>query len=122
MKPAKETSLTALKIAELASEAGLPDGVLNIVTGSGAQVGEPLGRHADIDMVSFTGSTETERKFLEYSAQSNCKEIVLEMGGKNPAIVMDDAENLDRVAQHIVNGAFWNMGRELLRHLPLDCP
>ena len=110
VKPAQETSLTALKVAELASEAGLPDGVLNIVTGSGAQVGEPLGRHADIDMVSFTGSTETGRKFLEYSAQSNCKEIVLEMGGKNPAIVMDDAENLDRVAQHIVNGAFWNMG------------
>ena len=61
-------------------------------------------------MVSFTGSTVTGKRFLTYSAESNAKEVVLEMGGKNPAIVMDDAENLDRVAQHVVNGAFWNMG------------
>lgn len=61
-------------------------------------------------MVSFTGSTATGKRFLSYSAESNAKEVVLEMGGKNPAIVMDDAENLDRVAAHIVNGAFWNMG------------
>jgi gamma-glutamyl-gamma-aminobutyraldehyde dehydrogenase len=105
-----ETSLTALRIAELATEAGLPRGVLNVVPGGGAEVGEPIGRHMDIDMVSFTGSTMTGKKFLTYSAESNAKEVVLEMGGKNPAIVMDDAENLDRVAQHIVNGAFWNMG------------
>ncbi len=110
IKPASETSLTALRVAELASEAGLPAGVLNIVPGSGKNVGEPLGRHGDVDMVSFTGSTATGKRFLEYAAQSNCKEIVLEMGGKNPCIVMDDAENVDRVAQHIVNGAFWNMG------------
>ncbi|MEX0307857.1 MAG: aldehyde dehydrogenase [Ruegeria sp.] len=110
LKPAAETSLTALKMAELASEAGLPRGVLNVVPGGGAEVGEPIGRHMDIDMVSFTGSTVTGKKFLSYSAESNAKEVVLEMGGKNPAIVMDDAENLDRVAAHIVNGAFWNMG------------
>ena len=110
VKPAEETSLTALRVAELASEAGLPKGVLNVVPGSGQEVGEPIGRHMDIDMVSFTGSTVTGMKFLTYSAESNAKEVVLEMGGKNPAIVMDDAENLDRVAQHIVNGAFWNMG------------
>jgi gamma-glutamyl-gamma-aminobutyraldehyde dehydrogenase len=110
VKPAEETSLTALRVAELATEAGLPRGVLNVVTGSGPDVGEPIGRHMDIDMVSFTGSTETGKKFLSYSAESNAKEVVLEMGGKNPAIVMDDAENLDRVAQHVVNGAFWNMG------------
>jgi gamma-glutamyl-gamma-aminobutyraldehyde dehydrogenase len=61
-------------------------------------------------MVSFTGSTETGKRFLRYSADSNMKKIVLECGGKNPAIVMDDAENLDRVAAHIVNAAFWNMG------------
>ena len=71
---------------------------------------KPIGRHMDIDMVSFTGSTVTGKKFLSYSAESNAKEVVLEMGGKNPAIVMDDAENLDRVAAHVVNGAFWNMG------------
>ncbi|WP_420549516.1 aldehyde dehydrogenase [Curvivirga sp.] len=110
VKPAAETSLTALRVAELASEAGLPKGVLNILPGGGADVGEPIGRHMDIDMVSFTGSTVTGKRFLTYSAESNAKEVVLEMGGKNPAIVMDDAENLDRVAQHIVNGAFWNMG------------
>ena len=82
-----------------------------MLPGGGADVGEPIGRHMDIDMVSFTGSTVTGKKFLSYSADSNAKEVVLEMGGKNPAIVMDDAENLDRVAQHIVNGAFWNMGQ-----------
>ncbi|RYG90335.1 aldehyde dehydrogenase [Loktanella sp. IMCC34160] len=110
VKPAAETTLTALRVAELAMEAGLPRGVLNVVPGHGAEVGEPIGRHMDIDAVSFTGSTATGKLFLTYSAESNAKEVTLEMGGKNPAIVMDDAENLDRVAQHIVNGAFWNMG------------
>ncbi|GAA6165717.1 aldehyde dehydrogenase [Pelagimonas sp. KU-00592-HH] len=110
LKPAAETTLTALRVAELASEAGVPKGVLNILPGGGADVGEPIGRHMDIDMVSFTGSTVTGKRFLTYAAESNAKEVVLEMGGKNPCVVMDDAENLDRVAQHIVNGAFWNMG------------
>ncbi|SEN65447.1 gamma-glutamyl-gamma-aminobutyraldehyde dehydrogenase [Gemmobacter aquatilis] len=111
VKPAAETSLTALRLAELASDAGLPRGVLNVVTGSGAEVGEPLGRHPDVDMVSFTGSTVTGRRFLHYSADSNLKEVVLELGGKNPCIVLDDAEDLDAVAAHVVNGAFWNMGQ-----------
>ena len=110
VKPAMETALTALRVAELSMEAGIPAGVLNILPGDGAEAGEPIGRHMDIDMVSFTGSTVTGKKFLGYSAESNAKEVVLEMGGKNPAVVMDDAENLDRVAQHVVNGAFWNMG------------
>ena len=110
VKPAKETTLTALRIAELAMEAGVPAGVFNVLPGGGAEVGEPLGRHMDVDMVSFTGSTATGRRFPQYSADSNLKEVTLEMGGKNPAVVLDDAENLDRVAAHIVNGAFWNMG------------
>ena len=110
VKPALETSLTALRVAELATEAGIPRGVLNIVPGGGPEVGEPIGRHMDIDMVSFTGSTVTGKRFLTYAAESNAKEVVLEMGGKNPCVVMADAENLDRVAQHVVNGAFWNMG------------
>lgn len=110
LKPAEETSLTALRVAELAAEAGVPRGVLNVVTGSGPDVGAPIGRHMDIDMLSFTGSTRTGMRFLGYAAESNAKEVVLEMGGKNPCIVMDDAENIDVVAQHIVNGAFWNMG------------
>jgi len=110
VKPAEETSLTALRVAELAHEAGVPRGVFNVVTGTGPEVGEPLGRHMDVDMISFTGSTETGRRFLHYAADSNLKNVVLEMGGKNPCVVMDDAENLDRVAAHVVNGAFWNMG------------
>jgi gamma-glutamyl-gamma-aminobutyraldehyde dehydrogenase len=110
LKPAEETSLTALRVAELAMEAGLPAGVFNVLPGSGPDVGEPLGRNSDVDMISFTGSTETGRRFLRYAAESNLKEVTLEMGGKNPAVVLDDAENLDRVAAHLVNGAFWNMG------------
>jgi gamma-glutamyl-gamma-aminobutyraldehyde dehydrogenase len=110
VKPAKETTLTALRVAELAMEAGIPAGVFNVLPGGGAEVGEPLGLHMDVDMVSFTGSTATGRRFPRYSAESNLKEVTLEMGGKNPAVVLDDAENLDRVAAHIVNGAFWNMG------------
>jgi 4-(gamma-glutamylamino)butanal dehydrogenase len=110
VKPAEETSLSALRVAELALDAGIPAGVFNVVPGSGPEVGEPLGRHMDVDAVSFTGSTETGRRFLQYAAESNLKEVTLEMGGKNPAVVLDDAENIDRVAAHIVNGAFWNMG------------
>jgi gamma-glutamyl-gamma-aminobutyraldehyde dehydrogenase len=110
VKPAEETSLTALRVAELAMNAGIPAGVLNVVPGTGPDVGEPLGRHMDVDAVSFTGSTETGRRFLRYAAESNRKEVTLEMGGKNPAIVLDDAESLDRVAAHIANGAFWSMG------------
>ena len=110
VKPAEQTSLSALRIAELASEAGVPRGVLQVLPGTGPGVGEPLGLHPDVDMVSFTGSTETGRLFLRYAADSNLKKVVLECGGKNPAIVLDDAEHLDLVAEHIVNGAFWNMG------------
>jgi gamma-glutamyl-gamma-aminobutyraldehyde dehydrogenase len=110
VKPAEETSMTALRVAELALEAGIPPGILNVVTGSGPEVGEPIGRHPDIDAVSFTGSTETGRRFLNYAAESNLKKVVLEMGGKNPCIVMDDVEDLDSVASHVVNGAYWNMG------------
>jgi gamma-glutamyl-gamma-aminobutyraldehyde dehydrogenase len=110
VKPAEQTSLTALRVAELAMEAGVPRGVLQILPGDGPSVGEPLGRHMDVDMVSFTGSTETGRMFLHYAADSNLKKVVLECGGKNPAIVMDDAEDLDLVAGHVVNAAFWNMG------------
>ena len=110
VKPAKETTLTALRVAELAHQAGIPAGVFNVVPGSGRDVGEPLGRHPDVAMVSFTGSTETGRLFLQYAAESNLKQVVLECGGKNPAVVMNDVEDLEQVARHVVNGAFWNMG------------
>jgi len=110
VKPAEQTSLTALRVAELAYEAGIPAGVLNVIPGDGPSVGEPLGMHGDVDMVSFTGSTETGRRFLRYAADSNLKKISLECGGKNPAVVLEDAEELDLVAEHLVNAAFWNMG------------
>ncbi|NNF77362.1 MAG: aldehyde dehydrogenase [Rhizobiales bacterium] len=110
VKPAEQTTLTALKIAELAMEAGLPRGVLQVLPGDGPSTGEPLGLHPGVDMVSFTGSTETGRRFLRYSADSNLKRVVLECGGKNPAVVLEDAEHLDLVAGHVVNAAFWNMG------------
>lgn len=111
VKPAEQTSLTALRVAELAHEAGVPRGVLQVLPGDGPSVGEPLGRHMDVDIVSFTGSTETGRLFLKYAAESNLKKVVLECGGKNPAVVFDDAENLDHVAEHVVNAAFWNAGQ-----------
>ena len=110
VKPAEQTSMTALRVAELAAEAGIPRGVLQVLPGDGPCVGEPLGLHPDVDMVSFTGSTETGRRFLRYAADSNLKKVVLECGGKNPALVLEDAEHLDLVADHIVNAAFWNMG------------
>ena len=110
VKPAEQTSMTALKVAELAAEAGVPRGVLQVLPGDGPSVGAPLGLHPDVDMISFTGSTETGRRFLRYAADSNLKKVVLECGGKNPAVVLEDAENLDLVAEHICNAAFWNMG------------
>lgn len=110
VKPAEQTSMTALRLAEIAHMAGVPRGVLQVLPGDGPGVGEPLGRHMGVDMVTFTGSTETGRRFLRYAADSNLKKVTLECGGKNPAVVLEDAENLDHVAEHVVNAAFWNMG------------
>lgn len=111
VKPAEQTSMSALKIADLAQEAGVPPGVLNIITGFGETAGRAIGLHPGIDMVSFTGSTEIGRKFLNYSAESNLKKIVLECGGKNPCVVLEDAEHLDHVAEQVAFAIFWNMGQ-----------
>jgi gamma-glutamyl-gamma-aminobutyraldehyde dehydrogenase len=111
VKPAEQTSMTALRVAELATEAGIPPGVLNVLPGEGPDVGEPMGRHLDIDVISFTGSTEVGRLFLEFAGQSNLKKIILECGGKNPAVVLSDATNIDGVAEHAVFAALWNMGQ-----------
>ena len=111
VKPAEQTPLTALRLAELAMEAGVPRGVLQILPGDGATTGAAIGLCPDIDMVGFVGSTETGRRFLRYAADSNLKKVTLECGGKNAAIVLDDAENIESIAAHIVNGAFWNMGQ-----------
>jgi len=111
LKPAEQTSMSTLRLAALALEAGLPDGVVNAVPGFGKAVGEPLGRHAQVDGVTFTGSTETGREFLRYSADSNLKQVTLECGGKNPLIVMADADNLDSIADHVATSIFWNAGQ-----------
>jgi len=110
IKPAEDTSLTAIRVAQIAKEAGIPDGVLNVVPGFG-DVGEALGRHDDIDAVSFTGSTEVGSLFMKYSGESNLKTIGLEMGGKSPFIVLEDAKITDDLIDNAINSAFWNGGQ-----------
>jgi 4-(gamma-glutamylamino)butanal dehydrogenase len=110
IKPASTTSLSLLRIAELGSEAGIPDGVLNVVTGPGDVVGEALGRHPDVDCLTFTGSTEVGRRFLHYSADTNLKRVLLELGGKSPQIVFPDVTDLGAVAANVAIAIFWNMG------------
>ena len=110
VKPAEQTSLSTIRIGELAAEAGIPDGVINIVPGFGETVGRAIGLHHGIDCVAFTGSTDTGREFLRYSADSNLKRVLLECGGKNPLIVMPDVDDLDTIAAHALNAVFWNMG------------
>ena len=110
LKPAEETSLSALYLAELAAEAGVPPGVLNITPGLGETAGEAIGRHEDIDVVSFTGSTEVGGYFMRYSGESNIKGVGLEMGGKSPFIVLDDADLNDDLIENAAMAAFWNGG------------
>ena len=110
LKPAEQTSLTAIKLAELAAEAGLPDGVLNVLPGFGS-TGEAIGRHPDVDAVSFTGSTEVGALFMRYSGESNLKTVGLEMGGKSPFIILEDAKITDNLVEHAVTSAFWNGGQ-----------
>lgn len=110
VKPARQTSLSVLRLAELAVEAGLPEGVLNVIPGNGSVIGAALCKHRDVDAVAFTGSTEVGRQLLHYSAESNLKRVVLELGGKNPQVVLQDPPDLDYVARQVCNCIFWNMG------------
>ena len=110
IKPAEDTPLTAIRVAKIAQEAGVPDGVLNVLPGYG-DVGEALGRHKDVDAVSFTGSTEVGGYFLKYSSESNLKPVALEMGGKSPFIVLEDAKINDDLIDNAINSAFWNGGQ-----------
>jgi 4-(gamma-glutamylamino)butanal dehydrogenase len=110
VKPAEQTPLTALRLAALAAEAGIPEGVFNVVPGFGETAGQRIGRHLDIDCVSFTGSGEVGRHFLKYAAESNMKRIVLECGGKSPAIVMADVADLQMVAEQIASGILFCQG------------
>ena len=110
IKPAEDTPLTAIRVAQIAKEAGIPDGVFNVVPGFG-DVGEALGRHNDVDAVSFTGSTEVGGYFMKYSGESNLKTVGLEMGGKSPFIVLGDAIITDDLINNAINSAFWNGGQ-----------
>lgn len=111
LKPAEQTSLTALRLGALAAEAGLPEGVLNVVTGMGETAGQAIGRHPDIDMVSFTGSGEVGALLLGYAAQSNLKPVGLELGGKSPFLVLEDARVDEALIDHAISAAFWNGGQ-----------
>jgi gamma-glutamyl-gamma-aminobutyraldehyde dehydrogenase len=109
LKPAEQSSLSAIRLASLAVEAGLPPGVFNVVTGYGEEAGKPLALHMDVDMIAFTGSTEVGRLIMGYAAQSNVKRVALELGGKSPLVVFEDAD-LDAAASAVAWGCFYNSG------------
>ena len=111
LKPAEVASLSLLRLVAICHEAGLPDGVLNVVTGAGAEAGAALGLHMDVDVIAFTGSGPVGRKLLEYAAQSNLKRVYLELGGKSASVVFDDAGDLDKVAGVIVGGIYRDSGQ-----------
>ena len=111
LKPAEESPLSALRLAELAAEAGLPDGVLNVVPGSGLVAGQALGRHPDVDVLAFTGSTAVGKLFQTYAGESNMKQVWLECGGKSANVVFPDTADLDSVADGVIAGIFSNQGQ-----------
>lgn len=110
LKPAEQSPLSALFLAELAAEAGLPEGVLNVVPGLGAEAGQALALHPDVDCLVFTGSTAVGKLIQTYAGQSNMKQVWLETGGKSPNLIFPDAD-LDRAAQMAAFGIFFNAGQ-----------
>jgi len=111
LKPASQSPLSALRLAELAVEAGLPDGVFNVVPGPGAVVGPALARHPAVDKITFTGSTEVGKSLLRAVGESDVKAITLELGGKSPQVVLADVGDLEAAAQSIGLGIFYNSGQ-----------
>jgi gamma-glutamyl-gamma-aminobutyraldehyde dehydrogenase len=111
LKPAETASLSLLRLAQICADCGLPDGVLNVVTGSGAETGAALSMHMDVDVLTFTGSGATGRRLLEASARSNLKRCYLELGGKSPNIVFADAPDLTKAAKVSAAGIFRNSGQ-----------
>ncbi|MCX8515613.1 MAG: aldehyde dehydrogenase, partial [Alphaproteobacteria bacterium] len=109
LKPAEQSPLSALLFAKLASEAGLPDGVLNVITGYGETCGKAIGLHNDINVVAFTGSTEVGKYFLQYAGQSNMKSVWLECGGKSPNLIFADSD-LEAAADNAARGIWYNQG------------
>ena len=110
LKPAEQSSLSALRLAEIAIEAGLPEGVLNVVPGMGEEAGKALGLHMDVDCLAFTGSTEVGKYFMQYAGQSNMKQVWLECGGKSPNLVFADTDDIDAAADMAAFGIFFNQG------------
>jgi 4-guanidinobutyraldehyde dehydrogenase/NAD-dependent aldehyde dehydrogenase len=110
LKPSEKSPLTAIRVAALAVEAGIPPGVLNVVPGLGGTAGKALALHTDVDCVGFTGSTRTGKLMLEYSGQSNMKRVWLECGGKSPNILMADTPDVDRAATAAAYAIFFNQG------------
>lgn len=110
LKPAEQSPLSALRLAELASEAGIPDGVFNVLPGYGVTAGKALGLHMDVDCLSFTGSTSVGKMFMQYSGQSNLKQVWPETGGKSPNLIFADCGNLDAAADMAAFGIFFNQG------------
>ena len=110
VKPAEQSPLTAIRVAELATEAGIPDGVFNVVPGFGETAGRALGLHMDVDCVTFTGSIEVAKMFLKYAGESNMKRVSCECGGKTPNIIMSDCPDLDAAAKAAAFGIFFNQG------------
>lgn len=111
LKPAEQSPMTAMRMAELALEAGLPAGVLNVVTGTGTEAGQALARHMDVDMIAFTGSGPVGRLLMHYAADSNLKRVSLELGGKSPQIVFADCPDLDAAATAAAWSIFYNQGQ-----------
>lgn len=111
LKPAEQSPLTAIRLAQIATQAGIPAGVLNVVPGFGETAGRALGLHMDVDAIGFTGSTEVGKLFMQYSGMSNIKRIGLELGGKSPHIVLADCSDLDAAAQSVAAGIFANAGQ-----------
>jgi len=111
VKPPETASLSLLRLCELAHEAGVPSGVLNVVTGEGAVAGEAMALSMDVDVLAFTGSGNTGRRLLEYSARSNLKRVYLELGGKSPHIIFSDCDHLDKAAKVVAGGIFRNSGQ-----------
>lgn len=110
LKPSENSPFTALRLAELALEAGIPKGVLNVVTGFGIDAGSAMGLHPDIDVITFTGSTSVGKAFMQYSGESNLKQVWLECGGKSANIIFSDCDDLDHAAEKAAFGICFNQG------------
>jgi len=110
LKPSEKSPLTALRLAELAIDAGLPEGVFNVVPGFGHEAGEALALHMEVDAIGFTGSTRVGRKMLEYAGRSNLKRVYNELGGKSAFIVFPDFDDIARAAQTVAGSMFFNQG------------